>query len=148
MPTISSLTVKSSRYWAWALLALTFALLSANYYVLVPMKQEILAKEERQLRRLVDATAASVENVFNSVHVALESIRSAYQQYPSGQELHNMLRMTVNSIPYLRATAIVDRSGHAIYSSRAYPTPDIDLSNAEPVRYYLDGGTAPLYMSG
>src|SRR5262245_53327563 len=56
MRKISSFTLKSSRYWSCALLALTFTLLAANYYVLVSMRQDILAKEERQLRRVADAT--------------------------------------------------------------------------------------------
>lgn len=101
----------ASFYWACGLLVLMLALFGANYYVLVSMKQEVLAKEERQLRRLVDVTAASVDNVLNVTHIALESIRSAYQQHPSGQELHNILRITVNSIPYLRAAAVIDGSG-------------------------------------
>jgi hypothetical protein len=71
--------------WASALLVLTGVLLAANYYTLAPLRVQILEKEELQLSRTADSTAAAVENVLNVSRVALESIRSVYQKQLTAQ---------------------------------------------------------------
>jgi signal transduction histidine kinase/CheY-like chemotaxis protein len=58
------------------------------------------------------------------------------------------LRVTSHSIPYLRAIGIVDGAGKLIHSSRAYPVPDVDLSDDAPFRYFKNGGSEPLFITG
>jgi signal transduction histidine kinase/DNA-binding response OmpR family regulator len=139
---------RTSYYWAAAFFTVLLALGSINYYVFFPFKDEILQKEEQQLGRIAESTAAAVENVFNVTRIALESVRAAYQTDLQAREIHNILRVTVDSIPFLRATAILDDTGATLYSSRAYPAPQINLSRSEFVRYFLDGGGENQFISG
>ena len=55
--------VPLSIFWAAGLMAVAVLIGAANYYVLVVLRDQIIAKEEHHLRDLVASTAASVGNV-------------------------------------------------------------------------------------
>ena len=54
-----------STYWVAGFVAVALLIGAVNYYVFVVLREQIIAKEEQQLSRLVGSTAASVENVLN-----------------------------------------------------------------------------------
>jgi signal transduction histidine kinase/ActR/RegA family two-component response regulator len=138
----------TSLYWACAFCTVFLGLIAVNYYVFVSFKREIIEREQLELGRIVDATAASVENVMSVTRIALKSIHAIYKKDLHPREIHNILRVTVDSIPFLRGMTIVDYTGHAVESSRSYPPPPLDRSAREYVRHFLDGAADDLFITG
>lgn len=136
-----------SKYWLAAFTALAVILGGTNYYMFVPFRDEILRKEQQQLGRVVDSTAASVENLFNITRIALHSVRANIGKGIEGRELHDVLRVTVDSLPFLRAVGIKDTDGVVIYTSRAFPAPPIYTDHDSAV-HFLEDATSDEYISG
>lgn len=141
---------RAVQYWMLAFVGLTALLLGINYYVFVSLRQQIIAREEKQLHQLVDVTGAAIDHMFTNTKKALESIRQHVVPGTTPATAHQILKVTSDSIPFIRALAIVDINGVYLHSSRALPAPAINLASSEVVQYFasLPGSQDSFFMSG
>jgi signal transduction histidine kinase/DNA-binding response OmpR family regulator len=138
----------AKRPWILALAVLTLILGVTNYYVFVSLKNEIIRKEEQQLLKTIDSTAAAIDNLFNVTTIALTGIRSnLVSQALPGQDVHRMLKVAVDSLPFLRAIAVTDVEGNVNFSSRSFPAPRLSLAERDYVSYFLHGGQEEPFIS-
>ncbi len=124
------------RRWTLAFGTLVILLMGINYCVFVSLRHQIIAREELQLLRIADVTAAAVDHMFVSTRKALESIRDNVKPGASPDTAHELLKTTAEAAPFIRALAIVRIDGHYLHSSRALTPPNVDLSGSPIVAYF------------
>ncbi len=146
----STRSTRATVYWSITLLSVAIVLAGINYYVFVPLKHSIIRQDEAQLQRLVDGTIASVETIIRLTQGALDNIKTQYEAKTIPQDMHVIMRTTVESMPFVRAMGVISIDGRLLHSSRSNPPPTGNLLKIAPVVYFssLAGRADSFYVSG
>lgn len=129
--------------------AITLLVLGFNYYVHFPLSENAEQRELRSLTNLLDGYASQVEEQMIGVETTLTALGSIiYDERYSAREKHLLLKQAADALDIVRVFGVTDINGRIIHSSRSFPAPDVDLSGRDYVKYFLDGGDAPRFLSG
>ncbi|MBX2831209.1 MAG: response regulator [Rhodospirillales bacterium] len=132
-----------------AVLTVTLLVLAFNYYVHVPLAQNAEQRELRSLSTLLDGYASQIEEQMIGVEAALSALGNiANDEHYSAREKHLLLKQAADALEVVRILGITDGDGRLLHSSNNFPPPNIDLTQREYVRYFLDGGTDQRFLSG
>ncbi|WP_052065686.1 hybrid sensor histidine kinase/response regulator [Thalassospira australica] len=132
-----------------AAIAITLLVIGFNYYVHVPLEQNAEKREMRTLSTLLDGYARQVEEQMIGVETTLAALSNiASDRRYSPREKHLLLKQSADALDIVRVFGITDVNGRIIHSSRNFPAPDVDLSQRDYIKYFLDGGQDLRVLTG
>ncbi|MDO9413839.1 MAG: ATP-binding protein [Pseudolabrys sp.] len=128
--------------WCFAFLGATALLAAINYYAFISLREQILAREEAQLRQIVDVTGAAVDHLFTTARKTLESLRRHITPETPALFAHELLQTASEAAPFIRVLSVVDVNGAYIHSSRTFPVPEMNLKESPIIAYFRNKGAA------
>ncbi|MDO9411235.1 MAG: ATP-binding protein [Pseudolabrys sp.] len=128
--------------WSAAFVIAAALLLVINFYVFVSLREQIVKREEAQLRQIVDVTGAAVDHFFTTARETLDSIRRHIKPDTPPLVAHELLQTAVEAAPFIRVLAVVDVNGKYLHSSRAFPAPEMNLKDSPVIAYFRNKGVA------
>jgi len=140
------------------------ALLTALIFVLSSivsfsiLRQNAIQDRSEQISVLTLVLAEHLDQTIYSANVALESLvdelsaanlktEAAYIEFVGSQARFNDLQEKTSSNPILDVATYVDNEGKVINFSRAYPAPEIDLSERDYFQYLSKINTSVTFYS-
>ncbi|MEI9804174.1 MAG: ATP-binding protein [Pseudolabrys sp.] len=125
--------------WSLAAAAMAGLLLVINYYVFVSLRQKIIVREETQLQQVIDVTGVAIDHMFASTRDALESIRSHVRKDTPAINAFELLKVTADAAPFIRALAIMAPDGNIEHSSRSIPPPSVNIAGSPIISHFASG---------
>src|ERR1700759_4850380 len=99
---------------------------------------------ERQIERTRDVVTEHALKVFESVERSIAEINEVVREMPDDriaaneENLHRRLQRLADSSEQIKSGWILDKNGHALANSLAYPAPSIDFSDRDYFGAHVD----------
>ena len=125
---------------------------------IIQSRQSTETNAHRELSNLALAIAGQTDRSFQSVELVQRSLvaqfqsaglrdRGDYARLAATEDLHRALQDKISGLPQVDAVSIVDARGKLLNSSRAWPVPDIDLSDRDYFRALANDPTLHSFES-
>jgi len=135
--------------WLVVFIVTAAMLVILNVYVFVVVRQNQIRSAGDDMAAIADNLADRVEQSLQVIEISLENLILRARSPGYGPyEIYLMLRQVEQTLPQIRAIAILDDKGTVSHSSRSFPPPSVALADRDHVAYYLKGGKGQRYLSG
>jgi signal transduction histidine kinase len=137
---------------------LILVLLATNATVILHLRKNELLDQERQMKNLSLTLAEQADRSFQSVDLVIsrvgEQIAAAgvtdsgsLLQKMAGRDVHEFLLEKISGIPQLDAVTLINREGKLINFSRAWPIPEVNVSDRDYFQALKDDPKLNSYIS-
>jgi signal transduction histidine kinase len=137
---------------------LILVLLATNATVILHLRKNELLDQERQMKNLSLTLAEQADRSFQSVDLVIsrvgEQIAAAgvtdsgsLLQKMAGRDVHEFLLEKISGIPQLDAVTLISREGKLINFSRAWPIPEVNVSDRDYFQALKDDPKLNSYIS-
>jgi signal transduction histidine kinase len=137
---------------------LILVLLATNATVILHLRKSELLDQERQMKNLSLTLAEQADRSFQSVDLVIsrvgEQIAAAgvtdsgsLLQKMAGRDVHEFLLEKISGIPQLDAVTLINREGKLINFSRAWPIPEVNVSDRDYFQALKDDPKLNSYIS-
>ena len=128
-----------------ATITLIAAILGGNLFFINNLRDSLLLDAESDLARYSLMLAEQTDRSFKSVDLMLASVGdylsrrgvtdgASYDRLTSSYETFRLLKEKISGLPYVEAIGMIDADGQLVSSSRAWPIPDVNVSDRD---YFL-----------
>jgi signal transduction histidine kinase len=137
---------------------LILVLLATNATVILHLRKNELLDQERQMKNLSLTLAEQADRSFQSVDLVIsrvgEQIAAAgvtdsgsLLQKMAGRDVHEFLLEKISGVPQLDAVTLINREGKLINFSRAWPIPEVNVSDRDYFQALKDDPKLNSYIS-
>jgi signal transduction histidine kinase len=137
---------------------LILVLLAVNAAVILHLRESELLYEESQLKNVGLTLAEQANRSFRSVDLVISSVvegiaaagvtdGASFVQKMAGRDIHRLLQEKITGLPQLGAVTLISREGKLTNFSRAWPVPEVDVSDRSYFRALRDDPTLQSYIS-
>ncbi len=117
-------------------------LLAVNAAVILGLREDALVYEEGGLKNLSLILAEQADRAFQSANLVVSSVvaetaaadaadGASFARKMASHDIHILLRSKISGVPQLAAVTVIGSDGKLVNSSRAWPIPDVNVSDRD-----------------